>query len=128
MICFDNLSKRYPGGLDALKNINLTFSAWENASSTVKMNPKTSVRTCLPRHNSGLGHWSKIRPLLRIWFIIFFQFLKFVPKNAVLGLFFSFFGSQISSGQNYGLQPPSPLFYCPSPQKTDLCYQFLSNL
>ena len=65
----------------ALKNLNLTFLAWENANSTVKMNPKTSIRTCLPRHNSGLGHWSKIGPLLRLWFIIFFQYLKFVKKK-----------------------------------------------
>jgi len=34
MICFDNLSKRYPGGLDALKNINLNLEAGELAFLT----------------------------------------------------------------------------------------------
>ncbi len=34
MICFDNLSKRYPRGLDALKNINLNLEAGELAFLT----------------------------------------------------------------------------------------------
>lgn len=34
MICFDNLSKRYPGGLDALKNINFNLEAGELAFLT----------------------------------------------------------------------------------------------
>jgi cell division transport system ATP-binding protein len=34
MICFDNLSKRYPGGLDALKGINLNLEAGELAFLT----------------------------------------------------------------------------------------------
>ena len=69
------------------------------------MNPKTSVWTCLPRHNSGLGHWSKIRPLLTIWFI-FFLIFEICPKKVVLGQFFSFFGSKNSTEQNYELKPP----------------------
>ena len=34
MIHFDNLSKRYPGGFDALKNINLQMQAGELAFLT----------------------------------------------------------------------------------------------
>jgi cell division transport system ATP-binding protein len=34
MICFDNLSKRYPGGFEALKNVSFEMAAGEMAFLT----------------------------------------------------------------------------------------------
>ena len=34
MICFDNLSKRYPGGFEALKNVSFEMDAGEMAFLT----------------------------------------------------------------------------------------------
>ena len=34
MICFDNLSKRYPGGFEALKNVSFEMGAGEMAFLT----------------------------------------------------------------------------------------------
>ena len=34
MICFDNLSKRYPGGFEALRNVSFTMEAGEMAFLT----------------------------------------------------------------------------------------------
>ena len=101
--------------------------AQENANSSVKKDCKTSVWNWLPLYIYELGYWPKIRSFLRIWFIFLLRFLHFFPKNAVLGLFFNFFGHQNVDNQKYQAWPPNPCFYCATPQKTDLRLQFSSN-
>ena len=105
----------------------IAFLAWENANSSVKTKCETSVWSWLPLYVHGLGYWPKIRSSLRIWFIIILRFLHFFQKTAVLGLFFSFFGSQNLAKAKYRGQPLNPCFYCATSQKTDLRFQFLSK-
>ena len=105
----------------------LSFMAWENAYSSVKTNAKTSIWTQLPLYVSGLGHWPKKRSLITIWFIFFCDFFIFFPKIAILGLFYHFFGPLDLFKPKCGAQPPRPLFYCASAQKTDLRFEIFSS-
>ena len=109
------------------KSSFFAFMTRENANSSVKINCKTSIWSWLPLYIHGLGYWQKIRSFQKFWFIIILRLMHFFQKTAILGLFFSFFGAQNLAKPKYQAQPPNPCFYCGSPQKTDLRYQFLSN-
>ena len=102
----------------------LSIMALENAYSSVKTNTKTSIWTQLPLYVSRLGHWPKIRPLMRIWLIIFLRFFHFFPKIAILGLFFHFLGPKIYFNQNMEPGPPDHFFTAQVPKKRIFILKF----